>query len=229
MKPNGIEHVFFDLDHTLWDFDRNSELTFKKIFDLNDVSINLSEFLEIYVPINLYYWKLYREDKIDKSSLRYKRLNDVFTKLGIKVKTSLIYKLSEDYISYLSTFNHLFEGTIEILEYLEPRYKMHIITNGFKEVQNGKLKNAKIDRYFETITNSEMVGVKKPNPKIFRHALKAAGTSAEKSIMIGDNYEADILGALNMGFDTICFNYHKESLEKEIKQIDSLLELKRFL
>ena len=104
MKPNGIEHVFFDLDHTLWDFDRNSELTFKKIFDLNDVSINLSEFLEIYVPINLYYWKLYREDKIDKSSLRYKRLNDVFTKLGIKVKTSLIYKLSEDYINKLTIF-----------------------------------------------------------------------------------------------------------------------------
>jgi putative hydrolase of the HAD superfamily len=226
---NGIQHIFFDLDHTLWDFDRNSELTFQKIFELNNISINLSEFLEVYVPLNLYYWKLYREEKIDKASLRYRRLNDVFNKLNIPVKTSIIYKLSEDYIKYLTTFNHLFDGTIEILEYLIPKYKLHIITNGFKEVQSGKLKNANIDRYFNTVTNSEMVGVKKPNPKIFRHALQVANATPENSIMIGDNYEADILGALNLGFDVICFNYHKEPLENGIKQVDSLLELKLFL
>lgn len=229
MKPNGIEHVFFDLDHTLWDFDRNSELTFKKIFDLNNIPVDLSKFLEIYVPINLQYWKLYREDKIDKASLRYRRLNDVFSQLDIEVKTATIYKLSEDYITYLTTFNHLFDGTFEILEYLTAKYELHIITNGFKEVQSGKLKCSNIDRFFKTVTNSEMVGVKKPNPKIFRHALSVAGASPGKSMMIGDNYEADILGALNLGIDAICYNYHNESLEAEIKQVDTLLELKRFL
>ena len=229
MKPNNISHIFFDLDHTLWDFDKNSALTFEKIFKLNNIEVDLEDFLEIYVPLNFQYWKLFREDKIDKASLRYGRLNDTFKQLNIKVKTSIIYKLSDDYITFLSTFNHLFEGTIEILEYLESKYKLHIITNGFKEVQQGKLNNANIEKYFDTVTNSEMVGVKKPNPKIFNHALNKAGANKENSIMIGDNYEADILGALNFGIDAICFNYHNEHLEKDINYVDDLLQLKKYL
>lgn len=229
MKIKNISHIFFDLDHTLWDFDKNSALTFEKIFKINNIDISLNNFLDIYVPINYKYWKLYREEKIDKESLRYGRLNDTFKLLNIKVKTSMIYKLSEDYIKYLCTFNHLFEGTIEILEYLHENYKLHIITNGFKEVQQGKLNNANIDKYFETITNSEMVGVKKPNPKIFKHALYVAKAGQENSIMIGDNYEADILGALNYGVDAICVNYNGETIGKEVKQVSNLLQLKQFL
>jgi putative hydrolase of the HAD superfamily len=229
VKINNISHIFFDLDHTLWDFDKNSALTFEKIFELNNINVNLDEFVEVYEPINFQYWKLYREEKIDKASLRYGRLNDAFNMLNVKIKTSMIYKLSEDYIFYLSTFNYLFDGTIEILEYLQNKYKLHIITNGFKEVQQSKLNNANIDKYFDTITNSEMVGVKKPNPKIFKHALNVAKASQENSIMIGDNYEADILGALNYGLDAICFNYHNETLGKEVKQVDNLLQLKQYL
>jgi len=229
MKIKNIEHVFFDLDHTLWDFDKNSALTFEKIFGLNNIEINLDEFLEVYVPLNLQYWKLYRENKIDKESLRYGRLNDVFKSLNMRIKTRMIYKLSEDYIDNLINFNHLFEGTVEILDYLKPKYKMHIITNGFKEVQHGKLNKSNIDHYFDTVTNSEMVGVKKPNPKIFNHALDKARAKVENSIMIGDNYEADIQGALNLGFEAICFNYHKEELGSHIKRIDNLVELKSYL
>lgn len=229
MKINNIDHVFFDLDHTLWDFDRNSALTFEKIFEMNKIDLDLKEFLEVYVPRNLYYWKLYREDKIDKQSLRFRRLDDVFKQLGAKVKTRMIYKLSEDYIDHLSTFNHLFEGTIEILDYLKPKYKLHIITNGFKDVQYGKLNKANIIHYFETVTNSEMVGVKKPNPKIFSHALDKAKASPEKSLMIGDNYEADILGALQLGFDVICYNYHKDIPVNGVKYVDNLIDLKLYL
>ncbi|NQX85810.1 MAG: noncanonical pyrimidine nucleotidase, YjjG family [Flavobacteriaceae bacterium] len=229
MKIDNISHVFFDLDHTLWDFDKNSALTFEKIFRLNAIEINLEEFLDVYVPINLNYWKLYREEKIDKAALRYGRLNDTFKILGVTVKTSMIYKLSEDYIKYLSSFNHLFEGTIEILEYLKPKYSLHIITNGFKEVQQGKLNNANIDHYFKTVTNSEMVGVKKPNPKIFNHALKMARATPEQSIMIGDNYEADIIGALNLGIGAICFNYHNVNLSDNSIEINHLNEIKQFL
>jgi putative hydrolase of the HAD superfamily len=229
MKIDNISHVFFDLDHTLWDFDKNSALTFEKIFELNDIGTNLDEFLEVYVPINLNYWKLYREEKIDKASLRYGRLNDAFNALNVEIKTSMIYKLSEDYIKYLSTFNHLFEGTIEILDYLKPKYNLHIITNGFKEVQQGKLNQANIDHYFQTVTNSEMVGVKKPNPKIFNHALTMAKATPENSIMIGDNYEADIMGALNLGFEAICFNYHNEILSEGIIEINHLKEIEQFL
>ena len=229
MKINNISHIFFDLDHTLWDFEKNSALTFEKIFELNNIEISLDEFLDVYVPINFQYWKLYREDKIDKATLRYGRLNDAFNTLNIKVKRSMIYKLSDDYITYLSSFNYLFDGTIEILDYLHSKYKLHIITNGFKEIQQGKLNNSNIDKYFVTVTNSEMVGVKKPNPKIFKHALNVAKASEKNSIMIGDNYEADILGALNIGLDAICFNYHNETLGEEVKQVNNLLQLKQYL
>ena len=228
MKIKNISHIFFDLDHTLWDFDKNSALCFEKIFKINNIQVSLDEFLEVYVPINSQYWKLYREEKIDKAKLRYGRLYDTFKALNLDVKTRMIYKLSDDYILYLPTFNHLFEGTIEILDYLQPKYTLHIITNGFKEIQQGKMNNSEIDKYFKTVTNSEMVGVKKPNPKIFKHALQVAKAKPENSIMIGDNYEADILGAINFGIDAICFNYHNETLGKEVKQINCLLELKQF-
>jgi putative hydrolase of the HAD superfamily len=226
MKLNHITDIFFDLDHTLWDFDKNSALTFEKIFNLNQVDIPIAIFLKEYEPINLNYWKLYREEKIDKESLRYGRLFDAFEAIKVKVNDDLIHQLSEDYITHLSSYNYLFEGTIELLKYLEPNYNLHIITNGFQEVQHGKLEKSKIHSYFKTITNSEMVGVKKPNPLIFNHALELAKATKQQSIMIGDNYEADVLGALNMGLDAICFNYHKVDLEQNIKSVDKLLELK---
>lgn len=228
MKLSNIKDIFFDLDHTLWDFDKNSALTFQKIFKQNNIEVELNEFLKIYEPLNLNYWKLYREDKIDKKSLRYGRLSDTFQAIDYKVTDVIIHQLSEDYISFLTTYNHLFDNTLEILEYLNPNYNLHIITNGFKEVQQGKLKKAKIGHYFDTVTNSEMVGVKKPNPKIFQHALQLANANPEHSVMVGDNYEADILGALNIGLDAICFNYHNESLDENIKQIDKLIHLKKY-
>lgn len=223
------KHLFFDLDHTLWDFDKNSALTFEKIFEINNLEVELNSFLDVYMPINLAYWKLYREEKIDKTSLRFARLKDAFDALNIAINTRLIYKLSDDYITHLSTFNHLFDGTITILDYLKPKYTLHIITNGFKEVQHGKLNKSGIAHYFETVTNSEMVGVKKPNSKIFKHALDLAKATAEESLMIGDNLEADILGALNFGIDAVCFNYHKENIPNEIESINQLLELKHYL
>jgi len=229
MKLNNIKDIFFDLDHTLWDFDKNSALTFQKVFINNNIDVEIDSFLKIYEPLNLNYWKLYREDKIDKESLRYGRLADTFQALNYKVSEVIIHQLSEDYITFLTTYNHLFDNTLEILEYLNPKYNLHIITNGFKEVQQGKLEKSKINHFFDTVTNSEMVGVKKPNPKIFNHALQLANAIPEHSVMVGDNYEADILGALNIGLDAICFNYHKSELSSNIKKIDNLIELKSYL
>ena len=223
MFKNKVTDIFFDLDHTLWDFDKNSALTFQEIFKINGINVDSKEFLAQYEPINLHYWKLYREEKIDKGSLRFGRLNDAFLGINIVLDKELIYKLSEDYITHLTTFNYLFENTIEILDYLSLKYTLHIITNGFKEVQQKKMEKSNIHHYFKTVTNSEMVGVKKPNPKIFNYAIEAANTKVNQSIMIGDNYEADILGAHNIGMDTIFFNISKKNSYNHNKQIDNLI------
>jgi putative hydrolase of the HAD superfamily len=229
MTFNNKKHIFFDLDHTLWDFDKNSALTFEKIFELNKLAVNLNDFLEVYVPINFKYWKLYREEKVDKKTLKFSRLNDAFKAMEIDISSRMVHKLSDDYITHLCTFNHLFAGAIDLLDYLTHKYQLHIITNGFKEAQQAKLNQSNIDHYFLTVTNSEMVGVKKPNPKIFHHALHMANATIVNSIMIGDNLEADILGALNIGMDAICFNYHNEVLGADIIGIDHLLEIKNYL
>lgn len=223
---NGIKHVFFDLDHTLWDFDKNSGLTFKKIFELNNINIELGTFLKVYEPINLKYWKLYREERVSKPDLRYGRLKEAFDTLGVSVNDDMINYLSEAYIDYLTTFNHLFEGAIEILEYLQYKYHLHIITNGFEEAQERKMQNSKIRSYFKTVTNSEMVGVKKPNPKIFNYALNSAEANPNESIMIGDSLEADIAGAQKVGMRTIHFDYkdiHNGDGNVRVKQLKALI------
>ncbi len=229
MKINGIRHIFFDLDHTLWDFDKNSALTFKKIFDIHSIDVDTDKFLSVYEPINLNYWKLYREERIDKQNLRYRRLRDTFNAVDYDISDDIINNLSEDYINYLTTFNHLFEGTIDILEHLFGDYELHIITNGFEEAQQRKIDNANISHFFKTVTNSEAVGVKKPNPIIFNHALKIANANPTESLMIGDNYEADIQGALDVGLDAILFNYHNYKDVDHIKQVNHLLDLKAYL
>ena len=222
----NIEHIFFDLDHTLWDFDKNSGLTFEKIFDIHDVDINLNEFLEVYEPINFKYWKLYREEKVTKTQLRYGRLNDAFTYLKFAAEDQLIHALSHDYIEYLTTFSHVFEGAHDVLEYLQTNYELHIITNGFEEAQERKMAASNLKSYFKTVTNSEMVGVKKPNPKIFNFALHQADARPQESIMIGDSIEADIGGAINVGMDAIYFDYSKSNIETDFKSIMHLSELK---
>ena len=229
MEIKGITDVFFDLDHTLWDFDRNSAMTFEKIFQIHNINVHLSDFLAVYEPINLEYWKLFREDRIDKASLRYGRLKNSFDKIAITVSDDVIHLLSEDYINYLPDNNYLLDGTFEILNYLKPKYNLHIITNGFHGVQHGKLEKSNIASFFKTVTTSEMVGAKKPNPKIFHHALELAGAAPHNSLMIGDNLEADVLGSMNIGLEAICFNIHGTELDSHIKQVSNLLELKSYL
>jgi YjjG family noncanonical pyrimidine nucleotidase len=223
------KHLFFDLDHTLWDFDKNSGFAFDAIFKNQGFDISLQEFLNIYIPRNQHYWKLYQVNKISHEDLRYYRLKDVFVALNFEVSDETIHKLSDDYINYLPEYNHLFEGAIELLDYLKPNYQLHIITNGFSNVQDKKLTNSKIGHYFETITNSELAGQKKPNPIIFDYALSIAKASKADSIMIGDSFEADILGALDFGIDAIFFNENKTEINHDVYQVNHLLELKNIL
>jgi putative hydrolase of the HAD superfamily len=225
----NIKHIFFDLDHTLWDFETNSNCAFKTIFEKHKVPVSLDKFLNYYRGINQEYWKLYREEKITKSALRVGRLKDTFTKINVTVSDKLIDDLSIDYIEVLPNYNELFEGALEILDYLKPKYEMHIITNGFNEVQYKKLKNSGLSPFFNQIITSEDVGVKKPNPIIFNYALKKAEANSKESIMIGDNYEADVIGAIDNGIDAIYFNTTNQPVSNTIKSVNTLLELKKYL
>ena len=225
-----IKHIFFDLDHTLWDFEKNSNLTFEQLFRAHDIQLQLEDFLTEYSPINFNYWKLYREEKISKEKLRYGRLKDSFDKLSYTVSDDLINVLSREYINVLPSYNHLFDGAIELLEYLQPKYALHIITNGFEEVQDLKLEKSGIKKYFDKIVTSESVGLKKPNPKVFEFALKTANTTSESSFMIGDNLEADIIGAINCGISSIHFNLNDEKFSnKKYTSVSHLLEIKQYL
>ena len=228
-KISGITDVFFDLDHTLWDFEKNSALTFEKIFKLNKIDVNLNDFLEHYVPINFKYWKLYREAHITKEVLRFERLDVTFKAINVSLQDDVIHKLSVDYVKYLSTFNFLIEGTIDILEYLKGSYRLHIITNGFDEVQHKKMAQSNIINYFETTTNAELAGVKKPNSKIFDYALHLANTKANKSIMIGDSLEADVLGALAVGISPIHLFKDIRSVDERVISVQALSEIKQYL
>ena len=229
MKNNRIQHIFFDLDHTLWDFDKNSEMAFDTIFKQHHPEIATVHFIEKYAPINQACWKLYQYDTITHEELRYKRLRDTFDALDYVISDEGILQIADDYIALLPDNNYLFDGAIEILEYLSSDYQLHIITNGFAGVQYKKIANSKIDTYFETITNSEMAGVKKPNPIIFQHALDLAQAEKEHSIMIGDCLEADVRGALDFGIEAIFFNPNNVQSPDGICQINHLLELKNYL
>ena len=229
MYSTFITDVFFDLDHTLWDFEKNSALTFEKIFFENNVRVDLDNFLKAYVPINLAFWKLYREEKIKKPELRYQRLKTAFDSIDQQLPDDIIHRLSDQYIAFLSSFNHLLPNTIEILEYLKPNYKLHIITNGFQEIQEKKLKNAAIHTYFDQIVDSEMAGVKKPNPGIFKLALQKANVAPQKGIMVGDSIEADILGAQAVGLHALHFNAHNDTKHEYCDMIHDLSEIKRYL
>lgn len=228
MNPN-ITDIFFDLDHTLWDFDKNSEMAFNRIFKDKFPEINCKDFIEKYIPINQACWKLYQNDKITHLELRYNRLKFSFDALNVVISDDEINQIANDYIEFLTDNNHLFDGAIEVLEYLKPKYKLHIITNGFANVQDKKINNAALSGYFSTITNSELAGVKKPNSIIFDYAVRLAQASKENCLMIGDCLDADVNGALNAGLDAIFFNDKKIETPKNIKQINHLLELKKYL
>jgi YjjG family noncanonical pyrimidine nucleotidase len=229
MFSTKITDIFFDLDHTLWDFDVNSELAFEIILKKEHPTIEIADFIEKYAPINQACWKLYQYDKITHAELRYNRLKYTFDALEYFVSDGQIENIAHDYIQLLPENNCLFDGTIEVLEYLEKKYNLHIITNGFADVQYKKINNSNIGSFFKTITNSEMAGVKKPNPIIFEYALNLAQANKENSVMIGDCLEADVQGALDAGLEAIFFNDKKVPVKQNIKQVNHLLELKKYL
>lgn len=222
-----VTDLFFDLDHTIYDFDKNSALTFQAIF--TEMQLNgLDDFMTHFKPINDSYWERFAKEEISRDFLRYGRLKDTFDAIDVKVADDHIYHIADEFILNLTNYTHVFDGAYETLDHLKSKYRLHIITNGPDLVQEKKLKNTNLTQYFQTITNSEIAGVKKPHPGIFHHALRLANAKPENSLMIGDNINADVTGALNVGMQAIWFNEFR--LENkigvaEVQQLNQLLDI----
>jgi len=208
---NKFEHLFFDLDRTLWDFEKNSHEELISIYlsnDLHQKGISLKEeFIKVYKKINEECWELYRNNKMSKETLRSERFNKTLFYFGIKDQ-ELSEKIGNQYIENSPKRTVLIDGTLELLDYLNEKYQMHIITNGFEEVQFDKLKNSGLINYFDQVVTSEAAGFKKPNPIIFEYALKKANAQVSKSVMIGDDLNTDIIGGINAGIECIYYNPH---------------------
>lgn len=212
MAALRYKHIFFDLDRTLWDFDKNANETFIDLhnkYDLPGRGVpDFDDFMSRYHRINLELWDHYRKGQIEKEVLNVRRFALTLDSYGI-ADTSLSENIAKDYIEISPTKNHLFPDTHHVLGYLAGKYTLHIITNGFEEVQHKKLENAKLSRFFTSIITSEDAGFKKPDINIFRYAFTITGAAAKESLMIGDDIEVDIVGAREAGMDQVLVDYLK--------------------
>ncbi len=225
-------HLFFDLDHTLWDFRANSRKVLKKIYRESESAQEVSEeeFLSIYKSQNAKFWDRYRKGYIRSEELRWKRFWHTMLVIGdADVGRAKI--MGDKYLDLLPTESQLCPGARDVLDFFSERsYNMHIITNGFQEVQIQKIKSAGLDKYFQTITSSENAKAAKPDPKIFRFALDNAGSSKPNSTIIGDSLTADVKGAIEFGIKAIFYNPHEvvnpfEDIAPTITDLRTLKEI----
>ena len=224
-----IKHIFFDLDHTIWDFDRNAEETLTELYaryKLESLGLSSSrEFIDTYTENNQLLWAEYHLGKITKETLRSERFSKTFIQLGIQ-PSHIPSQFEDDYVRLTPTRTNLFEGSEKVLTYLQKKYALHIISNGFKESTLTKMDKSGLNPYFANVIISEDVGVNKPDKAIFEYALRLASAQKEESIMIGDSLEADIRGAQDYGMKAIYFNpMNKEKPEDVLWQITHLEEL----
>lgn len=205
------EHLYFDLDHTLWDFDKNAKVTLTEVYTVfgldKKVDAAFDDFYQQYLFHNQVLWERYHRGLITAEDLKWKRMWR--TLLDYKIADEPLAKdLSGKFLEILPTQKEVFPHTFEILDYLANKnYKLHLITNGFEKTQWSKLKNSGLDKYFLQVITSEKSNSVKPRKEIFDYALMVAGASLQDSIMIGDNLEADIQGAMNAGMDSIFVNH----------------------
>jgi putative hydrolase of the HAD superfamily len=223
------KHIFFDLDHTIWDFDRNAEETLMELFEhynLQALGLNSPQnFIQTYTENNQFLWAEYHLGKITKENLRSERFRKTFIQLGVKPEL-VPHQFEDDYVRISPTKTNLFEGSEKVLAYLQQRYALHIISNGFKETTLTKMSLSGLNPYFKNVIISEDVGVNKPDKAVFEYALNKAGATKEESIMVGDSIEADVRGAQDFGIRAIFFNpLNREKPEDVLWQITHLEEL----
>lgn len=233
MTSLKYKHIFFDLDRTLWDFNKNSEVSLHQLFRDYQLQSTFGSFLFFksrYEYHNGKLWNAYYQKRLKKEDLMYRRFYLTLKEAG-KDDLDLAKEIANDFIEISPLQTVTFPNTHETLNYLKEKgYQLYIITNGFNEVQGKKLKNSKLDSYFTNIITSEDAGANKPTPQIFEYAFNKAGASANNSIMIGDDLSTDIAGAKKVKMDQIYFNPHRTNHKVETTfEISNLLEIKNIL
>ncbi len=226
----AYRHIFFDLDRTIWDYERNAEEAILELIERHSLHKRGIEdpaaFVKSYCVINDRLWDDYGKDRITKEELRSQRFHLAFQEFGINdiVTANLV---SDDFTALAPKKPHLLPGADEVLKYLNKKYSVHLITNGFEDTQKEKMKHSQISRYFKHMITSERSGFKKPDKRIFDYALRKTGAIAEGSIMIGDNYDLDILGAAGAGIDQVYYDPAGTGIDKSathtVRSLNDLL------
>jgi putative hydrolase of the HAD superfamily len=227
----NYSHLFFDLDHTLWDYERNSQATLAELYDKYGIKlksdINQEDFVTEFTSVNDQLWDDYHSGKIDQAFIRRHRFVKIFKNLGYEF--SFTAEISLEYINECPKKGFTLPGAIELLDHLHGKYEMLIITNGFEDIQHIKMSTTGLDKYFRHIIISGHTGFRKPEKEIFHHALEISGGEPSSSIMIGDSLESDIRGAKNVPMDQVYFNpngfKHNEDITFEIRDLLEMKEL----
>lgn len=202
------KHLFIDLDDTLWDIQQNSKECLLEIYidyGYNNYYETFDDYYNIYMPSNHHLWGLYRDGIINKDELIVERFLVPLREFGVNDKV-YAKNVSDDFLERTTRKTKLVEGSIELLDYLKPKYKMHILSNGFIEVQHKKIENSGLSPYFENIILSDDIGVNKPHADLFNHAIKKANAHRHQTLMIGDSWDADIVGAYNSNIHQLWYN-----------------------
>ena len=231
-KIAGIKHIFFDLDRTLWDFEKNSENTLLQLIETYGLEakcgVEAPIIIDTYKKVNKELWSQYGKNQITKEQLRSSRFTKTLSTFNYHF-LGFGNQLEKEYIERSPYQTHVIPGAFEILDFLKPKYSLHVMTNGFSEVQHIKLKQSKLNTYFDEIIISENVGYQKPDKKIFEHAQNSIKALASTCLMIGDDHQGDVQGALDAGWSAIHFNSHGEPGFSDHIQIKTLSELRSML
>ncbi|MGM5630330.1 HAD hydrolase-like protein [Apibacter raozihei] len=230
----NIKHIFFDLDNTLWDTDRNSMLTLKQMYEDVKVeeiyNVNFQEFYDSYYQRNEHLWALFRQDKVTKNDILSQRFKNTFEEFDIRDEVIRSY-FDAHFLEKVVKHNTLIDNTVEVLSYLKSKgYIMHIVSNGFIKPTERKVYDTPIKDYITTITSGEEINKRKPAREVFELGLDKANANPEESSFIGDDFEADVLGSDNLGMLGIYFNYKKDSDLSKMNGfpvINNLIELKQ--
>ena len=204
----NYKNVFIDLDDTLWDFHANAKSSLAEIYDrrnLGQFFDSFEQYFSIYAKRNIELWEEYGKGTISKEELSLERFSHPLIQVGIH-NAPLAKEIGEEYLALLPSRTMLVPYAKELLEYLHPKYPLTIVSNGFVEVQYKKLHSCQLEQYFSHVVLSEAAQALKPDKRIFEYALQLNNAKASETIMIGDSYEADIVGAQNAGIDQIYFN-----------------------